>query len=145
MLADEHGDMDSLCEVGVKHCRRCGARLASDHLDEEWCSPCLRANRDYDPRQDPWFLNRLLSVLAEAPGRTVEPLKALGIGYEHRQVVKDGIKALRRRGHVIRATERAAGYVYSDYCPRLPLGGVASGTASFTASLSGGLQATAPA
>ena len=121
-----------LVEAFLKHCRRCGARLASDHQDDDWCSPCLLSRRSYDPRSDPAFLTDLLLVLTTATG-PVEPLKALGIGYEHRQLVRDGIRTLRRRGHVIRATERTAGYVYVGYVPRGHLEGQFTITAAISA------------
>ena len=116
----------------MKFCRRCGARLASDHLGDEWCSPCLRARRDYDPKEDPAFLSALLFVLCESQGQVVEPLKVLGLGAEHRLTVKAGVRALRCRGHVIRGTARATGYVYVGYVPK----GHIEGQCSLTAPLS---------
>lgn len=96
----------------IRRCRRCGALLAADHDFDEWCSPCLRRGRDYDPRDDPQFLDKLLWCLASAPATTVRPLQALGIAYEHREIVKEGIRALRRRGCIIEARPRQPGYRY---------------------------------
>ena len=96
----------------VKVCRRCGCHLSRDHQDDERCTPCLRSNRGYDPRSDPLFLDKLLAVLTERAPERVEPLKAMGIHPEHRGAVKDAVRTLRRRGYVITAVERSAGYHY---------------------------------
>lgn len=96
-----------------RRCRRCGGLLASDHQDDEWCSPCLETRRGYDPRYDPFFLDRLLYCLIESAPERVEPIKALGMRPEHRGAVRDAIRTLRRQGHAITASERFAGYRYS--------------------------------
>ena len=95
-----------------RYCQSCGARLASDHAGDGWCSPCLSRNRAYDPRADPDFLIKLVDVLVAHRGCPVEPLKALGIGPEHRGYVKQTIRFLRRNGYDIRAQARVSGYVY---------------------------------
>jgi hypothetical protein len=99
------------------YCRRCGCRLASDHSEEEWCSPCLRSRRDYEPREDPAFRNLVLLCLSERPGETIDPLRAMGLHDDHRGAVKDAVRALRRQGHVIVATERVAGYKWLGHTP----------------------------
>jgi hypothetical protein len=102
--------------VAVKVCRLCGCRLASDRAeDDELCSPCIRSRRNYDPRKDPLFLDKLLDCLLGEFGKRVEPLKALGLAPEYRGTVKDGIRTLRRLGFIITATERCSGYHYLGY------------------------------
>jgi len=118
--------MDSR-EVHLKHCRRCGARLASDHQDEEFCSPCVRWKRDhepvprwrrpYRPRRDVRFLEKLLGVLRRHEGEAVEILSEMRIEAEDRQFVKDGVKRLRRQGYIIAATERVPGYTFLGKAP----------------------------
>ncbi len=122
----------------MRRCLNCGAPLARDHSGDEWCSPCLRANRRYDPREDPYFLERLLECLCAAgPGITVRPLAALGLGYEYRDFVKTQIRLLRRRGYDIRAVEREAGYRYCGVVmvaqTSLPLGLGITSTSPLTA------------
>lgn len=98
----------------MRRCRRCGALLASDH-DDAYCSPCMGRNRGYDPTADPAFVGRLLLLLYSRRGQVVEPLKELGIAYEYRSQVKDGIRTLRRRGFQITACERSPGYVFVGF------------------------------
>lgn len=57
----------------------------------------------------------MLTCLASAAPERVEPLKALGIDHEHRNAVKGAVQTLRRRGHVIVAVERSAGYRYMGF------------------------------
>jgi hypothetical protein len=105
-------DMGEPSSQPARYCRRCGCLLSRDHTDAEWCSPCLKANRHYDPAEDPFFLFKLIACLAERAPERVEPLKALGIHPEYRIVVKDAVRSLRRQGFIITATERTPGYHY---------------------------------
>lgn len=97
------------------NCPRCGARLAADHSRDRWCSPCLRGNRDYDPRADARFPARLLALFVAAGIRRVEPLHELGIHPRFRSSVKDAVRHLRARGYSIEAQPRRAGYVYRGW------------------------------
>jgi hypothetical protein len=93
-----------------KSCRRCGCRLASDHGGEEWCTPCLASRRDYDPRNDPFFLDEVLHYLVLYAPERVELFKVMGLRPEHRQLLKNAVWKLRRRGFDIRAVPRSPGY-----------------------------------
>ena len=93
-------------------CRRCGCRLASDHTGEEWCTPCLRRRREYDPRADPFFLDEVLHCLVLYAPQRVELYKVMGLKPEHRQLLKDAVWKLRRRGFDIRAEPRTPGYKF---------------------------------
>jgi len=97
-----------------RHCRRCGSRLARDHEDDEWCTPCLELRRIYDPTIDPHFVLALLAVLQAAEGQRVEPLKALGLEPRYGRFVRSQIRALRRLGYDIHSCgERCTGYRYA--------------------------------
>lgn len=98
-----------------KRCSRCGAFLATDHLEDALCTPCLRSKRDYDPRRDPYFLDALLVLLAERPYERVDPVRAMGLLPEHRRVVRDAVRTLRRRGFVIEGRPRCVGYKYLGF------------------------------
>ena len=93
-----------------RRCRRCGCRLASDHQDDEWCTPCLASRRDYNPKTDPFFLDEVLHYLVLFSPQRVELYKAMGLRPEDRQLIKDAVWKLRRRGFDIRAEPRARGY-----------------------------------
>lgn len=96
--------------MGERRCRRCGCRLASDHQDDDWCTPCLASRRDYDPRRDPFFLDEVLHYLVLSSPQRIELYKAMGLQPEHRQMLKDAVRVLRRQGFDIRAEPRSPGY-----------------------------------
>lgn len=95
-----------------KCCRRCGCRLASDHSGDEWCTPCLASRRDYDPKNDPFFLDEVLHYLVLFSPQRIELYKVMGLRVEDRQLIKDAVWKLRRRGFDIRAEARSRGYRY---------------------------------
>jgi len=96
--------------VRERRCRRCGCRLATDHGQDEWCTPCLASRRDYDPRADPFFLDEVLHYLILFSPQRIELYKVMGLLPEHRQLLKDAVWKLRRRGFDIRAEARTPGY-----------------------------------
>jgi len=98
--------------MGERRCRRCGCRLASDHQGDDWCTPCLASRRDYDPRRDPFFLDEVLHYLVLSAPQRIELYKAMGLQPEHRQMLKDAVRVLRRRGFDIRAEPRSRGYKF---------------------------------
>jgi len=96
-----------------RRCRRCGCLLASDHQDDEWCTPCLHTRRDYDPKNDPFFLDEVLHYLVLYSPERIELFKVMGLRPEHRQLLKNAVIKLRRRGFDIRAVPRCPGYRYA--------------------------------
>jgi hypothetical protein len=96
-------------------CRQCGCRLARDHGGDLWCSPCLRGMRDYDPRLDPHFEERLLALFEAHRNHWIQPRQELGIGLVHHAAVKDAIRSLRQHGYVIVAHERRPGYLFAGW------------------------------
>jgi len=137
----------------LKHCQRCGARLASDHLDEEFCSPCQRWKRDHEPLpacrrpyhprsgSDVRLLRRLLRLFKRHQGVPLDVLNELCIGPEDRQYVKDAVKALRRQGYVIVARERVAGYTFLG---KAPVGGFEETVTATLGTISGSQTPTSP-
>ena len=100
----------------VRLCHRCGVRLARDHTEDDLCSPCLRSVRDYDPRTDPLLLCRLYQIFSRRPNETIDLVKAMGVSAEHRRLVRDAVRTLRRHGFVIiTPTPRKPGYRYTGY------------------------------
>jgi len=96
-----------------RRCRQCGCRLASDHLDDEWCTPCLLSRRDYDPRNDPFFLDEVLHYLILFSPERLDLIRVMGLQPEHRELVKKAIVQLRTLGFDIRAEQRLRGYRYA--------------------------------
>ena len=97
-------------------CGACGAVLRRGNADR-YCEPCRRSGRakqaarvglydKHDAEARRAFRAKLLALLMERPGERVSPYPALGLDIavrEHRDVVANHIKALRRehdiRGH----------------------------------------------
>lgn len=91
-------------------CRRCGCRLAADHAEDQWCTPCLRLRRGYNPRKDPFFLDEVLHCLVLYAPERVELFRVMGLQAEDRQALKDAVRVLRRRGFDIRSEPGSPGY-----------------------------------
>lgn len=104
--------------MGERRCRRCGSRLASDHQDDEWCSPCLLTRRGYRPRDDPHFAEAVLALLCSHPHELIDVVPALGLDCDDRKAVVDAVRSLRRKGHVITSTDRTPGYCYMGFVER---------------------------
>ena len=96
----------------MTRCHGCGCQLSRDHQGALWCSPCLRARRDENPRHDKHFKQRLLALFVAHEGERISPQDELGISPLYRKAVQDAIRALRREGHLIEATPRRPGYTY---------------------------------
>lgn len=93
-------------------CRGCGCLLSRDHQGALWCSPCQRSRRDYNPRHDPHFIDQLLALFVSHEGQRISPQDELCISPLFRKAIQDGIRSLRRQGHIIEAVERRRGYTY---------------------------------
>lgn len=86
----------SLPRVEV-HCRGCGNPVAHDHAGDLLCSACRLSRRDYYPRHDAAFNDRLLALFDEAGERLVRPLDELGISLAYRRDLWREVRILRRR------------------------------------------------
>lgn len=78
-------------------CVRCGSRLARDNRGIE----CSHHKREFDPRCDGEWPNKLAAYLAENVGGTVHPTAHFGITERDSNSVSRSIAKLRKAGWVI--------------------------------------------
>ena len=109
----------------VRRCRACGAYLARDNAsDDGLCSPCSRSRlradepeKDYNPRHDPYFVEKVARVLFEHFGQRALISEFLEADSWQ---IGEAVKVLRSRwGFVIEADKRVAGYRLVGWQPPL--------------------------
>ena len=86
------------------HCHLCGRPLAADHCGDSLCSPCRLKRRDYNPKHDPQFADRLLGLLTSHQGQPIHVYRELGIqscGMVGWKCVQNHVERFRRHGVVI--------------------------------------------
>ena len=96
----------------INKCKICGCLMLDSNRRFVVCSPCRNSMRDYNPRHDKEFNEKLLQFFIERKGECVSPQRDLGIDPRFRKAVQDSIRALRVQGHVIIAEHKKRGYTY---------------------------------